>query len=71
MEGPHLEIHPSCITQYADFNHMYLHRTVLNISLYAHLHCYESVEVPDDENRYVANHAIHSFYLYLFTLRKF
>ena len=72
LEDPHLEIHPSCITQYTDSNQVCLCRTVLTISLYAHLHHYESVKLPDDDNRYVANHvAIPLFYLMLFTLRKF
>ena len=68
VENPHLEIYPSCIIQHADFNHVCLCRTVLTVSLHPHLHHYESV---DDENRYIANHAIHLFYLMLFTLRKF
>ena len=46
------EAHPSCITRHKDFSSVCLCRTVLTVSLYAHLHRYESVaEVPDDENR--------------------
>ena len=58
------------VTQHVDFTHVCLCRTVLTVSLYAHLHHYESVELPDDENRYAANHAIHLYYV-MFTLRKF
>ena len=54
VEDPCLEDQPSCITQHADFNHVCLCRTVLTVSFYAHLHRYEDVEVPDDENRYVS-----------------
>ena len=54
VEDPCLEDQPFFITQHADFNHVCLCRTVLTVSLYAHLHRYEDVEVPDDENRYVS-----------------
>ena len=71
LEDPHLEVNPFCVTQHTDFTHVCLCRTVFTASLYAHLHYYENVELLDDENRYVANHAIHLLYLMLFTLRKF
>ena len=48
----HIEIPPSCITLHADFHYICLHRGVLTVSLYAHRHWYEGVEVPADENRY-------------------
>ena len=51
LEDPHLEMRPSCVTQHADFNNVCLCRTVLTVSLYAHRHHYEGVEVPADENR--------------------
>ena len=65
VEDPCLEVHPSCITQHADFNHVCLCRTVLTVLLYAHLHCYEGVEVPDDENRYVSWFSFAMFSIYL------
>ena len=54
VEDPCLEVQPTCITQHADFSHVCLCRTVLTVSLYAHLHRYEGFEVPDDENRFVS-----------------
>ena len=54
VEDPCLEVQPTCITQHADFNHVCLCRNVLTVSLYVYLHCYEDVEVPDDENRFVS-----------------
>ena len=54
VEDPCLEVQPTCITQHADFNHVCLCRTVLAVSLYAHLHRYEGVEVPDDEKKFVS-----------------
>lgn len=55
LEDPHLEIHPPCVTQHADFSNVCLCRTVLTVSLYAHQHRYEDVEVPADENRYIVS----------------
>ena len=52
LEDSHIEIPPSCITLHADFYYICLHRAVLTVSLYAHQHWYEGVEVPADENRY-------------------
>ena len=52
LEDPHIEIPPSCITLHADFSYICLHRAVLTVSLYAHRHRYEDVEVPAHENRY-------------------
>ena len=52
LEDPHIEIPPSCITLHADFSYICLHIAVLTVSLYAHRHRYEGVEVPADENRY-------------------
>ena len=65
VEDPCLEVHLSCITQHADFNHVCLCRTVLTVSLYAHLHRYEGVEIPDDENRYVSWFSFAMFSIYL------
>ena len=40
------------ITRHTDFSSVCLCRTVLTVSLFAHLHRYESAaEVPADENR--------------------
>ena len=47
-----MEAHSSCITRHTDFSSVYLCRTVLTVSLYAHLHRHVSAaEVPADENR--------------------
>ena len=52
LEDPQIEIPPSCITLHADFSYICLHRAVLTVSLYAHRHRYEDVEVTAEENRY-------------------
>ena len=62
----------SCITQRADFQNVYLCRGVLAVALYSNLYHYESAEVPDDENRYIAVLLLPAFYLHIITLfRKF
>ena len=53
LEDPCIvEARPSCITRHTDFSSVCLCRTVLTVSLFAHLHRYESAaEVPAGENR--------------------
>ena len=51
IDGSHIEMRPSCITQHADFNNVCLCRAVLTLSLYGHRHHYGSADVPADENR--------------------
>lgn len=51
LEDPDLEIRPSCVTLHSGFNSVCLCRIVLTVSLYAHRHRYEDVEIPADENR--------------------
>ena len=65
LEDVQQEIHLSCITQHAD---VCLCRTMFTVSLYAYLHCCENVELPNDVNRYVANHMLSICFIMLFTL---
>ena len=51
IEDFHLKMHPSCITQHADFSNVRFCRAVLTVFLYGHRHHYGSADVPADENR--------------------